>query len=141
MYNFKIAMWHIIFDQQTFLFVGHIISFCNIWLSVYDNVKAQISTFISNYTIQKSLLSNMLLKDNMHRLQSILAVNHTTWQSGSGTGSHIHQHTTRKKLHVHADEHLTLHTSLLAVSLFCCTDTIGETVPCTVFSPVQKLVF
>lgn len=78
----------------------------------------------------------------MHRLQSILAVNHTTWQSGGGTGSHIHQYTTtRKKLHVHADEHLTLHTSLLAVSLFCCTDTIGETVPWTVFSHVQKLVF
>lgn len=51
MYNFKIAMWHIIFDQQTFLFVGHIISFCNILLSMYDNVKAQISTFISNYSI------------------------------------------------------------------------------------------
>lgn len=51
MYNFKIAMWHIIFDQQTFLFVGHIISFCNILLSMYDNVKAQILTFISNYSI------------------------------------------------------------------------------------------
>ena len=51
MYNFKIAMWHIIFDQQTFLFVCHITSFCNILLSMYDNVKAQISTFISNYSI------------------------------------------------------------------------------------------
>ena len=50
MYNFKIAMSHIIFDQQTILFVGHIISFCNILLSMYDNAKAQILTFISNYS-------------------------------------------------------------------------------------------
>ena len=55
--------------------------------------------------------------------------------------TYINTQQQEKKLHVHADEHLTLHTSLLAVSLFSCTDTIGETVSWTVFSRVQKPVF